>query len=380
MKFSEVIGQNEAKQRLMQLVQEQRIPHALMFCGPEGCGKKALALAFASYLLGEREAGETAGSRFPENAEAMLRHLEHPDLYFSFPVIRPAGTSSEHKMESDDFGREWRELMRKSPYFTMEQWMVCMNAANQQAEIGVGESHALLKKLSLKASQGGFKVSIIWLPERMNQECANKLLKLLEEPPAQTIFIMVCEEPEKLLETIRSRVQRINIKRLNNEEIKHALVSQRALDEETAQRIARIADGSWTKALGELDASNENLVFFEMFKQMMRLAWGRKIQEMKEWSETAATYGREKQKRMLTYFQKMVRENFMYNFRQAELIYMSQDEEQFASKFARFINEGNVMEIDRQFAEAQREIGQNANPRIVFFDLSLQMIVLLIQK
>ena len=378
MTFDEVIGQQEARQRLLLMTEEQRLPHAIMLCGPSGSGKMALALAFASYLLTE---GHPHGSDMQRRqATAMLSKWEHPDLHFTFPVIRPAGTSAEHKMTSDDFGKEWRQMLTKGPYFTLDQWLTEMNAANQQAEIGVGQSDELLRKLSLKSSQGGYKVSIIWLPERMNLQCANKLLKLLEEPPTQTVFIMVCEEPGQLLETIRSRVQRIDIKKIDTEHIRQALVSQRGIDEESALRIARMANGSWLKALSELDAGNENHLFFDMFVMLMRLAYMRNIHDLKKWTENVAGYGREKQKRMLTYFLRLVRENFIYNFKNPELVYMSQEEENFARNFARFINEANVVEISELLQRCIRDISQNANGKIVFFDLCLKMIVLLIQK
>lgn len=378
MKFNEVIGQEEAKERLMKMVLEDRVPHAIMLCGPSGSGKMALALALASYLLGERDFGEqTAQSR---NAEAMLKKWQHPDLHFTYPVIRPTGKSAEHKMVSDDFTKEWHELLMDGPYFTMDQWLDQMKAANQQAIIGAGESDDLTRKLSLKSSQGGYKISLIWLPERMNQECANKLLKLLEEPPALTLFIMVCEEPEHLIETIRSRTQRIDIKRIDETDIQKALVQRRGIEDETAHRIARLSNGSWLRALEALDADNENNQFLNMFISLMRLAYTRNVKELKKWSETVAGYGRERQKRMLTYFIQMVRENFMYNFHQSELNYMTQEEENFARNFARFINEANVIEINDLLALARRDIGQNANAKIVFFDLALQMIVLLIKK
>ncbi len=378
MTFDEVIGQQEARQRLLLMTEEQRLPHAIMLCGPSGSGKMALALAFASYLLTE---GHPHGSDMQRRqATAMLSKWEHPDLHFTFPVIRPAGTSAEHKMTSDDFGKEWRLMLTKGPYFTLDQWLTEMNAANQQAEIGVGQSDELLRKLSLKSSQGGYKVSIIWLPERMNLQCANKLLKLLEEPPTQTVFIMVCEEPGQLLETIRSRVQRIDIKKIDTEHIRQALVSQRGIDEESALRIARMANGSWLKALSELDAGNENHLFFDMFVMLMRLAYMRNIHDLKKWTENVSSYGREKQKRMLTYFLRLVRENFVYNFKNPELVYMSQEEENFARNFARFINEANVVEISELLQRCIRDISQNANGKIVFFDLCLKMIVLLIQK
>ena len=382
MKFSEVIGQEDVKDRLRELVRERRVPNTLMFCGPAGSGKMALALAFASYLLGERdgEASLLADSQAIVNAEAMLARWEHPDLHFTYPVIKPVGTSAEHKMTSDDFTREWHELLCKSPYFSMDAWLSCMDAANQQAIIGAGESDELTRKLSLKSSQGGYKVSIIWLPERMNVECANKLLKLLEEPPRQTVFIMVCEEPDALLDTIKSRTQRIDIKRIDDAALEQALIERRAIDADTAHRIARIAGGNWLRALENLEAGNENRLFLDMFIMLMRLAYQRNIKELKQWGEAVAGYGREKQRRLLRYMMRMVRENFMYNFGQPELCYLTQEEENFSCKFARFINEANVVDINELLQKAHRDIGQNANAKIVFFDLALQMIVLLIRK
>ncbi len=383
MKFSDVIGQEEAIGRLRQLVEEQRVPSTMMLCGPLGCGKMALAMAFASYLLGERDGDKSllSDQMSIKNAEAMLKNWEHPDLHFTYPVIKPAGMSADHKMISDDFTREWHEMISESQYFFMDNWLAKMDAANQQAIIGAGESDELTRKMSLKSSQGGYKVSIIWLPERMNAECANKLLKLLEEPPHKTVFIMVCEEPELLLDTIKSRTQRIDIKKIDDDAIEKALTERRGLDQDIAHRIARIANGNWMRALENLDAGNENRQFLDMFIMLMRLSYQRDIKELKKWSEiVSSNYGREKQRRMLNYFSRMVRENFMYNFKQEELCYMTQEEENFSSKFARFINEANVIEISELLQKARRDIGQNANGKIVFFDLALQMIVLLIRK
>lgn len=380
MKFAEVIGQEELKTKLIQMIDGNKVPHAMLLCGPQGCGKMAVTLAMASYLLGEKDTkGEEQTAR-QRNIAAMLERWNHPDLHFSFPVIRPTGTSSEHKMTSDDFIKEWKDMLCEGAYFNMDRWLTAMNAANQQAQIGVGESDLLIKKLSIKSSQGGYKVSIIWMPERMNGECANKLLKIIEEPPQQTIFIMVSEEPEKLLETIKSRTQRIDLKKIDNESVTKALIEKRLVSEEAARRIARVANGNWTKALEELDTGNENRQFLDMFILLMRLAYSRNIKELKKWSEAAAGFGREKQKRMLVYFLRLIRENFVYNFRNAELNYMTQEEEDFARKFARFINEANVMEMADMTTKAIRDIGQNANAKIVFFEYSLRTIMLLLQQ
>jgi DNA polymerase-3 subunit delta' len=377
MRFDEVIGQQEVQQRLMQMVRENRLPHAMMLCGPQGVGKKALATAFACYLLsGAWKEGEGAA----QGESPMLQKLEHPDLHFTFPTIKLPSMGADHMPVSDDFIHEWRELMLQSPYFSMDEWMTAIGAENQQAIITVGESDDLLRKLSLKSSQGGYKVSVVWLPERMNIGCANKLLKLIEEPPQQTVFIMVCEEPDKLLETIRSRVQRIDVKRVETDTISQALVQRRGVSEEAAQRIARLANGSWMKALQELQVGTENEQFLDLFIMLMRLAYQRKIKDLRKWSETMASFGREKQKRFLEYFLRLLRENFMYNFHDKELCYMTQGEEDFARNFARFVNEANIIPIYELANKAIRDIGQNANAKVVFFDLALQMIVLLIQK
>ena len=379
MKFKEVIGQEEAQQRLIQMVGEGRVPHAMMFCGPSGCGKMALALAFASYLLCKNSEGMDDSCDACQQC-AMLRSWSHPDLLFTYPVIKPSGSSADHKTISDDYAREWRELLSEGPYFSMDQWLEKMKAGNQQALIYVAESEVLIRKLSMKSSQGGYKVNIIWLPERMREDCANKMLKIIEEPPQQTVFLMVCEEPERLLETIRSRVQRIDIKRIDTQAIEKALVERRAIDEVMAHQIARASNGDWLKALEELDASNENHQFLDLFILLMRQAYMRNVKDLKVWSESVAALGRERQKRMLVYFQHLVRENFMYNFGNPELVYMTTAESNFAKNFARFINEANVIEINDIFATALRDIGQNGNPKMVFYDVALKMIVAIMRK
>ena len=366
MKFDEVIGQDDVKARLRQMVAEDRLPHAIMLCGQPGVGKLALAVSFASYLLGEDN--------------AMVRKLEHPDLHFTYPTVKLSSMGSDHMPVSDDFAREWHELLMQGPYFSMDQWMTAMGAENQQPIITAGESDDLVRKLSLKSSQGGYKVSVVWLPERMNIACANKLLKLIEEPPSQTVFIMVCEEPDKLLDTIRSRVQRIDVKPLPVETVQQALIERRGIDEQAARRLSRLAGGSWLRALQELQVGTENEQFLDLFIMLMRLAYQRKIRDLKKWSETLASMGREKQKRFLGYFLQLIRENFMYNFGQQDLCYMTQKEEDFARNFARFVNEANILPISDLANRAVRDIGQNANAKIVFFDFALQMIVLLIQK
>lgn len=388
MSIKEVIGQKDVWARLMQMVEEERVPHAMLFCGPRGCGKMATALAFASYMMGERDVNDLpSGTELTDTqrrASAMLKKWEHPDIHFTYPTIKTSDMASDHKPISADFASQWRELLAQGPYFQIDQWMRKMGKSdadfNKQAIITAEETDDLSHKLNFKSVLGGYKISVIWLPERMNLSSANKILKLLEEPPSKTLFIMVSEEPELLLETIRSRTQRIDFKKIDDESMEKALVERRALEKDNAHRIARIAHGNWNAALEELDSGNENRQHLDMFIMLMRLAYMRNIHDLKKWSEIVATFGREKQKRMLDYFNHMVRESFMYNFHQEELTYMTLDEENFAKNFARFINEANVIDIFNLFDECKRFIGQNANAKIVFFDLALKIIVLLIRK
>ncbi len=369
----------------MEMVQENRVPHALMFCGPQGCGKLAMALAFASYLLGERESAPEELTEEQKRTQAMLRKWEHPDLHFTFPTIKTSDMGGDHNPVSLDFIKEWKEmLLSQGPYVLISDWMQRMGKSdadfNKQAIITVEETDNISRELSMMSSQGGYKISLIWLPERMNIQAANKILKLLEEPPRQTLFLLVSENPELLLETIRSRTQRLDFKKIDNDSLEQALIERRALAQEMAHRIARIANGNWNAALEELDSGNENRQHLDMFIMLMRLAYMRNIHDLKKWSDVVATFGREKQKRMLDYFMHMLRESFMYNFRNPELSYMTQEEENFARNFARFINEANIIDISNLFEESKQFIAQNANPKIVFFDLALKIIVLLIRK
>ena len=390
MYFSDVIGQEKSRRRLLQMVAENRVPHALMLCGPEGCGKMALALAFASFLLGDigpEEDADPALKKFVSgfdqrkriNAHSMLAKWEHPDLHFSFPVVKLPGQSAEYPTTSADYMQKWIDFLADGPYIEHDRWSEVLNE-NKIAVIYEAESDRLQHELMLKSNQGGYKISLIWQPECMNATCANKLLKLLEEPPSKTVFLLVSEDPGQLLETIRSRVQRIDIPRLETEDIENALQQQRSLEPDMAHRVARLANGSWTRALESLDASNEEKTFLDLFIVLMRQAYMRNAKELKKWSLTVSNFDREKQVRMLNYFLRMVRENFIYNFHNPELNYMTQEEENFSKNFARFINEANVIEMSEAIQNATDDIVRNGNAKMVFFCLSLQIIVLIMRK
>lgn len=365
MNFDNIIGQAEVKARLTEMLGSNRIPHALMFCGPKGNGKLPLALAFAKMLLCK-----------DSTDEAMLKDWAHPDLHFSLPVYKKKAT--DHPV-SDDFLPEWRELLSKKLYFDVEDWLYAIKAENHQIMHYVGESDALQQKLQLKASRGGRRVVLMWLPERMGIDTANKLLKLIEEPPTETYILLVSEDPEKVLGTIQSRTQRLHIPPLPEEEIAQALAEEYNLPDEKASVIAHVAQGNYTAALKRMEAENEEKMFFDLFVQLMRLSYMRRIKDMRAWSEQVSELGRESQKRLLEYCQRLIRENFMYNFKNTELVYETTEEAAFSTNFARFVNEKNVIPIMEELSLCQRDIAQNVNPKMVFFDFALKMIVLLIQ-
>ena len=372
--FRDVIGQDVAKQRLIREAKEGKIAHARLFCGPEGIGKLPLAIAYARYLSCQNPGVDDACGTCPNCMK--YNKLAHPDLHFVFPVIKIKSKDTV----SDDFLSEWRELLSQTPYFNLNIWLKEMGAENQQAQIYVKESDEIIRKLNLKSSQGGYKIMIIWLPEKMNVECSNKLLKLLEEPPSQTIFLLVSEEPEMLLTTIQSRTQRFNLYGIEEKQIAQKLIQQYGILEQDAIDIAHLSEGNFLKALETIHLNEENQLFFEMFVSLMRLSYQRKIREMKQWSETMASMGRERQKQFLQYCQRMIRENFIYNFHESSITFLNEEERHFSSRFAPFVNERNVIGIMNELSEAQRHIEQNVNARMVFFDFSLKMIVLLVQK
>ena len=366
MSFSDIIGQEEVKQHLARLLAENKLPHAIMLCGPKGAGKLPLALAFAQMLLCQHPTEDGACGSCSDCQMSSI--WAHPDLHFSFPVYK--GKSSD-KPVSDDFLPQWRDQINRSPYFDTEEWLEDIGAENQQIVIYVQESD------NLKSSQGGRKVVVIWLPERMNEQTGNKLLKLIEEPPIGTHFLLVSQEPDMVLGTIQSRVQRINVPALPEEVICEALQTHHSMSPEDAKLLAHIAQGSYVEAQKRIQHDSEQQQFFNLFVQLMRHSYARRVKEMHLWALAVSELGRERQKRMLDYFQQQLRENFIYNYHKPQINFLGREEEDFSTRFAPFINERNVVGIMNELSDAQRDISQNVSARMVFFDLALKMIVLL---
>lgn len=368
MHYENVIGQHEIQQRLRTQLCEGRVAHASLFAGAMGTGKLPMALAYAAALLCQSPQDGAACGLCPSCQ--MTRNWAHPDLHFVFPV---AGA----KATSDTYIKEWRELLSEGLYFPPSAWLQRIDLENKQSLIGVQESDSILQKLSLTSQQGGYKVMIIWQPEKMNEAAANKLLKILEEPTPQTVFLLVSHQPDLLLETIRSRTQRIDFPPLSESELTAALCHHNALEEDSARHIAHLSAGSYTKALQQLLVGESEERFFDRFVEVMRRSYLRDIKALQVWSEELSAWGREEQKAFLLFAQRLVRENFMYNFQRPELNYMTAAEATFAQRFARFINERNVYGFLTELSDAQRDIEGNGNARMVFFDLALKVAILI---
>lgn len=374
MYFKDIVGQHEATALLRSAVAEGRIPHAQLICGGEGVGKLAMAIAYARYLCCTHRNGEDACGECPSCKK--FDKLVHPDLHFAFPIYKKDSNKTPH---SDDFIDKWRQAVAENPYMTLNQWMDCIGTENQQGLIYASQSEEIIRKLTLKSSEGGYKVMIIWMAEKMNAECSNKLLKMIEEPPAQTVFLLVAENPDLLLPTIQSRVQRLMLRPIEEEVITRALCERFGLVEADARQVAHASAGNWLQAMETIHLGSRAKEYIELFMTLMRKSYMRDLKGMRQWADGVAGMGREPQKNFLIYCQRMIRESFICNFRRPEINYMNVEEANFTSRFAPFVNEKNIFGIMDELSEAQRHIEQNVNAKMVFFDLALKMIMLLKQ-
>ena len=372
MYFKDIIGQEEIKRHLIQTAQSGVLPHAQLFTEPGGSGAFALALAYARYVNCSQRTDTDACGQCPSCLK--YDELAHPDLHFVFPIV----AKKERKKEiCDDYLQEWRAFLHDHTYFRIDQWLDAMDAGNSQALIYSKESDEIIRKLSLKIYEADYRVLLVWLPEKLHVSCANKLLKLIEEPPAHTLILMVSEQPDLILGTIQSRTQRINIPRILPEDLAKAMQSRYGLSPEDAHYVSHLANGNYLKAVEAISVNEETMFFLEQFKTVMRNSWARNVKAMKEQADVLASIGREKQKNYLAYCQRLVRENFIYRFQAPELNYMNREEAAFAVKFSPYVNERNVIDLMDELAKAELHISQNVNPKMVFFDLALRITVLI---
>lgn len=381
MLFKEILGLKHIKNHLTSSADAGRIPHAHLFVGPEGCGALAMAVAYAQYLLCGNTAGENSRGEDPCNSKC--NSLTHPDLHFAFPVSNTAKVKS--KAVSNNFMEEWRQFVKEQPYGNLFDWYRLIGIERKQGQIGVDEAQDIVKKLSLKSYEGGFKVMIIWMAETMNISASNKLLKLIEEPPDKTVFILIAEDESGILQTIRSRCQNLSFPPLAEQVMADALVS-RGLEREEALRLAHEANGNFNKALDLMHKDSEDLVFEKWFVQWVRSAFKAKgnkaaIHELILWSEEVAKTGRETQKKFLSYCLAVMRQALLINYQAEELAYMKIHVDGFQlEKFAPFVHENNILPIVQEIESAMYHIERNGNSKVVLTDLSIKLTRLLHKK
>ncbi len=370
--FKDVVGQEKIKERLIRSVKEQRISHAQMFTGPEGTGKLALAIAFAQYVSCRNRGEYDSCGECPSCRK--YSKLAHPDLHFVFPVFT---TKNNSKPVSDDFLPKWREMVLNSPYFTLSQWLGFAENENAQGLIYERESDSIIRKLSLKSFESEYKVMIIWLAEKMHPSCSNKLLKLIEEPPNKTLFLLITEDEEAVINTIRSRNQLIKVPFIDNESMRKALEGNPDITTEQIADIIRLANGNYIRVQEHLNPDDSSTYFFQKFQEMMRFAYTRQVYELTQWADEMATLGRDRQKAFFGFALRMVREYFVMNFRRPHLNYMNEEEKDWGKKFAPFINERNIIPFAKEFELGIKHIAMNGNPKIVFLDTALRMVRLI---
>jgi DNA polymerase-3 subunit delta' len=369
MKFSDITGQDEIINKLTRSVKEERVSHAQIFAGPQGCGKLALAIAFAQYISCENRQGDDSCGTCPSCVK--YGKLIHPDLHFVFPVINKGSGETV----SDHYISEWRAFVNKSPYFNLNQWLAEIGVKNKQGLIYASEAGEIIKKLSLKTYESDFKVMIIWMPERMHSSTANKLLKMIEEPPDKTLFLLVSEEPDMILPTIVSRCQFVRISSINRDAVRDQIMKEYNLDERKAAMIARLSQGNYLRATEFIEENESRIANLTSFMELMRLAYRKDIPSLAEWSEEIATKGREAQKGFLIFSLSQLRENYILNIagNNNELVLLEGREAEFAKKFNSFINNKNIAALNDEFSKAYTHIAANGNPRIVFLDLGLKI-------
>ncbi len=382
MLFKDIIGQENIKNHLFQTVANGRIPHAQLFVAPTGSGALAIAIAYAQYIL----CHNTNGENNTGNASCNLKFekLGHPDLHFAFPVA----TNDKVKKHpvSNLFLEEWRSFVDKTPYGSLFNWYQKLGIENKQGQIGVDEAEEIVKKLVLKSYEGGYKVMIIWMAEKLNASAANKLLKLIEEPPKKTLFLLIAENEEQIIKTILSRCQILHFKALSENQIKEALVKSNDLDENFAANIAHQANGNWNKALHLLLNDDNEQIFEKWFITWVRSAFKAKgnatvIQDLITWSEEIAKTGRETQKRFLNYCSQFFRQALLLNYQAGSLVFFQSKTENFdIKKFAPFVHGGNIEDINAALEDAIYHIERNGNAKIILLDLSMQLTRYLHQK
>ena len=372
MYFHNVIGQDDLKARLTDTARRGIIPHARLFCGRMGCGTFPLALAYARYLnCTDRTDTDACGKC---HSCRQYDAFAHPDLYFTFPIV---ADKKRKRTVCDDYLGEWRAMLTEHTYFDLDEWLDRMETAGRQALIYAEESDQMIRATSLRIYEAQYRVLIVWMPERMHAACANKLLKLIEEPPARTVILMVSDAPDLILGTILSRTQRLDVRPIEADALTRALEQRNGLPPDAACHTAHLAHGDLLAAERIMGQDERERLFLDFFIRIMRNAWKRDVRAMKQTADELAVLSREQQRAFLAYCQHLVRENFVRRFRSDDLNYLRPDEAAFSARFSPYVNERNVFDFAAELADAERHITQNGNAKMIFFDLTLRITVLL---
>lgn len=364
MQFSEVIGQQELKDHLIREVNKDMISHAQLFLGKAGYGGLPLALAFIQYLFCENKSETDSCGECP--ACHKVRDLQHPDLHFSFPVVQTLGK------KSDLFISSWREKVKENPYFDLSEWVRKIDDKERRPIISVDESQEIIRKLSLKSYEGGYKVMVIWMAEEMNPQCSNKLLKILEEPPAGTVFILLCEAQDHLLPTIISRTQTLKVPRVSSDNLS-SFLRNKGLSQSVSESIVGRSEGDVIEAMalsGDHQAQDENR---ELFIQLMRVCYKKDVIPMLNWAEEIAATTKDRQKTFIEYALHMFRQSMLRNYTDEQLTRVSQEEDAFLKNFAKFITGNNVFDFMQTFNDAHYHLERNANAKILFTNLCFKV-------
>ncbi|MEC8399903.1 MAG: DNA polymerase III subunit delta [Bacteroidota bacterium] len=367
MLYAEVVGHEALGAKLRESVRSGRVAHAQLFEGQEGAGALALARAHAQYLTCEQPTeADSCGECTSCKAHAKM---QHPDLHWCFPFFKADG---QEKATSEPHQGTWREAMLEGPYLGVEDWLDRLGADRKQLFISVDEALEVNRKLGLKAFHGGWKVWICWLPETMRVDTANKCLKLMEEPTDRTVMLFVTQHSDRLLATIRSRVQRIQVPNLRPEEAAQGLVQRWGVDADMAASLAHVSEGNLAQAL-RMAKAGQDQPDLERFSAWMRSCWARDGRAMVEGSESFASLGREGQKRFLHYALHLVRQSIVGHYGAKELVRLTPAEGAFLTKFSKFIHHDNVMALREALEEAHSDVAGNVNGKLVFVDLSLRV-------
>ena len=382
MQFSEILGQEHIKSHLTKSANLGRIPHAQLFVGPEGSGTLPMAIAYAQYLICSNQNGENSGSN--EACNLKFQKTSHPDLHFIYPTVSTEEVKTKPK--SIDFITEWRQFLEQNKYGSLFDWYQILGVKNKQGEIRVDDAQEILKLLALKSFEGGYKVMIIWMADKLNIAASNKLLKLLEEPTDRTVFILISENEEDIIQTIRSRCQVLHFNGLPEKIIADALISNQNMEPKAALKIAHQAQGNYNKALQLLQTDNESTFFERWFVDWVRAAFRAKgnaaaIQDLIQWSEQIAGLGRETQKKFLEFCIEMFRQALLLNYQAPNLVYMEPKVEKFKlENFAPFVNGNNINDIFKELSDAMYHIERNGNAKIILTDLSIKLTRLIHKK